>query len=296
MKSISILAPAKVNIHLDILNKRKDGYHNILSLFQMISLHDKLRFSLINKNGKIELSGTPDISLENNIIYKAISLFREHTGLSAGISVNADKQIPLEAGLGGGSSNAAATLRVLNHIFGYPLPKKKLLEIALELGSDVCFFLISPAATVSGRGEKIKPITPRQDLLFAIIMPDFRVSTQKAYSWFENEQHISNFNRITEEKLRYHYKSASPAGWPFFNSFLPVIRKKYPVLNSYLKRIHEFAPQFIGLSGSGSALFAVFNKNNLNKITIKRIKQQYPHVLFAEALDKTPDIKVINNT
>jgi len=265
-------------------------------LFQTISLYDKLLFSRVNKSNAIELSGTPEITLQENIIYKAITLFKEHTGVKDGISVSVHKQIPQEAGLGGGSSNAAASLRALNYMFGYPLSKRKLFEIALELGSDVCFFLISPAATVSGRGEQIKPIKPRRDLLFAIIMPDFNVSTSNAYAWFDDERHTLSFKRITRAKLRYHYKSASPDRWPFFNSFLPLINKMYPKLNLIINHLKEFAPLFMSLSGSGSAFFAVFNKNTVPESTVKCLEKSYPHFLLAEPLDKIPKIEVINNT
>jgi 4-diphosphocytidyl-2-C-methyl-D-erythritol kinase len=296
MKSVSVLSPAKLNIHLHIVNKREDGYHNILSLFQMISLHDKLRFSLLNKNKGIKLTGMKHISIEKNLIYKAIILFREYTGIEAGISAVVNKHIPEQAGLGGGSSNAAATLRALNFLFDYPLSKQKLAEIALQLGSDVRFFLTSPAATVSGRGEHINPLSSRKDLLFFIMMPDFTVSTQKAYSWWDNEHNAVPFTHINEKKLRSLYTKAAPETWPFFNSFAPLILKRYPELNLMDREISELSPAFTGLSGSGSAFFAVFNKKTIPESSVNRLRKTYPHFLFAEALDTIPEIKVFNNT
>ncbi|RKZ15001.1 4-(cytidine 5'-diphospho)-2-C-methyl-D-erythritol kinase, partial [bacterium] len=152
---------AKLNLYLEVLNKRPDGYHNILTIFQMIDLHDKIHLNF-NNSGRITVKTTRKDVPENedNLVYMAIKRFQEKTGLEFGADVFIEKNIPPGGGLGGGSSNAVSTLLSLNRYFNYPLSLSSLKGIADSLGSDTAFFLYGGTVLAQGRGEKIIEILP----------------------------------------------------------------------------------------------------------------------------------------
>jgi 4-diphosphocytidyl-2-C-methyl-D-erythritol kinase len=293
MENISILAPAKINIHLDILKKRTDGYHDILSLFQSVSLYDELLFSELPEKNCVKIQGFAELPRQENIIWRAIQLFRKYSGISTGISVMLHKHIPYQSGLGGGSSDAAATLRALNHLFSCPLPNTALEEIGLQLGSDVCFFLNSAVALVSGRGENIEPVPSRLDLTFVIIMPGFKVRTQDAYSWFDDESDLANFKRLSKNKILFFYTRHSPRRWPFYNSFFPVLSKRYPKLKEIIQKLKIFGTSYVGLSGSGSALFAVLNDEEKAAEILTEFKRIYEHIFLVKPLERIPQIEIV---
>ncbi|MBT7461660.1 MAG: 4-(cytidine 5'-diphospho)-2-C-methyl-D-erythritol kinase, partial [Waddliaceae bacterium] len=156
---LKLSSPAKVNLFLKVVRRRDDGFHDIVSLFQTISLEDRLTFSFSEKD-KVSCSD-PSIPTDGrNLVNKARDLFRKKTGTDATFDIAIEKNIPAEAGLGGGSSNAATTLWALNTLAGNPATHDELREWASELGSDVAFFLSHGTALCTGRGEKIKELPP----------------------------------------------------------------------------------------------------------------------------------------
>jgi len=181
---IDIAAPAKINLHLEVLDKRQDGFHNLKSIFLTVDFCDFLHFELMKgeKTAEIIMKGLDlDLPIEKNIVFRSINLFRERTGFSEGLKVTVEKRIPAGGGLGGGSSDAAATLLALNELAGFPLNRAALLETAAALGSDVPFFICQTgAALVTGRGETIEPIkAPR--LFIVLVNPGFPSDTAAAY-------------------------------------------------------------------------------------------------------------------
>src|SRR6056297_4138164 len=180
-KAISITAPAKVNLHLDIRARRPDGFHEIKSLFVMISLGDELR-AYRTDDKKFGLQGFGKLPLEQNLIWKAYSSYCDAAGEYTGMQVYCRKNIPAMAGLGGGSSDAAAMLRLLQLIHPIKLERSRLLRIAAELGSDVPFFLHSSSALVEGRGEIIKAIETPAAWNCVVVKPDIDVATGEAYA------------------------------------------------------------------------------------------------------------------
>jgi 4-diphosphocytidyl-2-C-methyl-D-erythritol kinase len=181
LTTVSIRSHAKLNIALDVLDKRLDGYHDIQSVIQPISLHDVMTISRTSGHTIFLESSNPALPCdEGNLAYRAAVLFLEASGLDCGIDINIEKHIPMEAGLGGGSSNAAATLVALNRLFGQPLDKDIIPGLCAQLGSDVPLFLIGGTAFASGRGEILDPL-PDLPLHFVVIKPDFGISTAWAY-------------------------------------------------------------------------------------------------------------------
>ena len=168
---IKKISPAKINLYLKVIQKRDDGYHDIISLMQLITLYDELIFSP-HDGGIVLKCPQSDLPVdENNLVYRAAAAFYSRTGIIPGIKITIHKHIPVGAGLGGGSSNAATTLATLNEIHKTPLTKKELMQVGATLGTDVPFFIFGKTAWASGRGETLEEAPPLPPLWFVIINP-----------------------------------------------------------------------------------------------------------------------------
>jgi 4-diphosphocytidyl-2-C-methyl-D-erythritol kinase len=182
--TVSLKSPAKVNLRLEILRRRDDGYHDLRTVFQKISLHDTLHFTLKKERGVSITADHPKLPVgKKNLVYRAVQSMLKVSGYRGGVYVEIEKRIPLGAGLGGGSSNAATALIALNHLLEINLSKKKLMEMGLQIGADVPFFFLEGAAIGSGIGEQLKKLT-LPNLWYVLIYPNFEVSTRWAYQNF----------------------------------------------------------------------------------------------------------------
>ena len=184
MLELKARAPAKINLALDVLGKRPDGYHELRMLMQSVSLYDELTLSLLPEGGAAAASSNrPDLPRDDrNLALRAARLFLGRTGRGEwGCSVHINKKIPVSAGLGGGSSDAAAVLRALNAHFENPIPQNTLMGWALELGSDVPFCLRGGLCLAEGRGERLTPLPPLPDCRFVLCTPPISISTAAMY-------------------------------------------------------------------------------------------------------------------
>ncbi|MBM4350045.1 MAG: 4-(cytidine 5'-diphospho)-2-C-methyl-D-erythritol kinase [Deltaproteobacteria bacterium] len=182
--TLHLESPAKVNLRLEILKKREDGYHEIRTIFQKISLHDTLHFSLRQRRGVRITTDHPGLPTgKRNLVYQAVRSLLERSDYGGGVDVEIEKRIPLGAGLGGGSSNAATALAALNRLLKINLTKKELMEVGAEIGADVPFFLFGGPAIGSGIGERLRKIE-LPALWYVLINPNFEVSTRWAYQNF----------------------------------------------------------------------------------------------------------------
>lgn len=177
-----VKAPAKLNLHLEVLGKRADGYHEIETVMVAVSLYDTLTFRSHSSGTMVLCSDESVGAVDDNLVTRAIRLVRERSGRSDAIAVELEKQIPVAAGLAGGSSDAAATLWALNHLWDLRWPTEKLVELAGELGSDVGFFFHTPAAVARGRGEKVTPCHLGTDLHAVLVCPHEGLSTAQVYA------------------------------------------------------------------------------------------------------------------
>jgi len=260
-EKLPIFAPAKVNLHLAVKNRRPDGFHDIDSVFLAVNFGDTLYFDVIEGKNTVEIAMeglNPPLPMEKNIIFKAVSLFREKTGFSRGLKIKVEKRIPLGGGLGGGSSDAAATLLALNKIAGFPCRREDLLEMAACLGSDVPFFIYeTSAARVTGRGERIVPIDAPM-LFLVIISPGFSSDTSAAYKLLDENRIYRPSNDELSEILKegmFNEKVYSH----FSNDFLGVFPEpEKSVYNEIIAKLLELGARYANLSGSGSACFGVF--------------------------------------
>jgi len=264
----TLLSPAKVNLFLAITGKRKDGYHNLVSLFHTINLFDIFEIKE-TQNFNIKIFGKyfKDIPAnEENLIYKVKCLFEKKTNKKINFSIKLYKNIPPFKGLGGGSSNAAIFLKFLNEYFDEPLSESNIKEILLKVGSDTLFFYKATCALVTGRGEKVYPLSPLKGDLY-IYLPNIKVSTKEAYKAIKEYDNLSENKALSIYKLlkenfpKEHNKSL------FFNTFEKV---NLPSIN-YLKNITSNFSK-VTLSGSGSSLFSV---EDIDILKVEKIKVSF---------------------
>jgi 4-diphosphocytidyl-2-C-methyl-D-erythritol kinase len=178
---ITKASPAKVNLCLKVLRRREDGYHDILSLMQRITLYDEMAFVSTGSGISVHCPGTTLPEDEGNIVYRAAAAFFSRTGTSPDIDIILRKRIPIAAGLGGGSSNAATTLTTLNKMHGSPLSRQELMKIGAELGADVPFFIFEKTAWASGIGDRLIEPPPLPPFWFVVVNPGFAISTKSIY-------------------------------------------------------------------------------------------------------------------
>lgn len=253
---------AKINLALYVINKRNDGYHNIVSLVVKVDF-----FDYIEVKPSKRLSLTTNIALlnnNNNLAYKSAEMFFKHTGIKERVSIDIEKHIPFEAGLGGGSSNAAYVLLALNRIYDYPLSFNDLKNIALNIGSDCPFFLYNSASIICSTGEEVYPINSvLPDDHIAIVKPPFGVSTRKAYSSLILTK-PTNINRMILEK------NLSEGG--IFSIMHNDLERSVFGFYPQIKQIKEDMECIFGrsmLCGSGSSVFSISEKS-INKQMLAR--------------------------
>ena len=266
---MKILTPAKINPLLYILSKREDGFHELYMHMVPVSLFDTLSFNKNKKKGlNFRMKGaTFSEPPEDNLVVRAVRLFENSAGVTADLDIILEKQIPSGAGLGGGSGNAAGTLQALNHIFRRPstpaglLPSEKLFELALELGSDVPFFLEPSPCEIRGRGEKLNPLTKYPELLLVIIKPPLSIPTPDAYH-----------NCIPEERTCFpEVKSFDDLKSHLNNQFETSLLSQYPLLSELKSLLLQNGAFGALVSGSGSAVFGIFDKLELQNHAFKKL-------------------------
>ena len=263
VNEVIIKSPAKLNLHLKVFPKRNDGYHDIESLFQAISLFDDVIVTKSDNNKRCMVNVTSvELPLENTLTV-AYKEFCSYTGITNGVDVRLNKQIFSGAGLGGGSSNGAAMITALDSLFDTNLSRDEKVAIALKVGSDVPFFMYGGAAIVTGRGEFVRSIKMRDDLFFVVIMPDLHSSTKEAFCLFDE------YNDSATQYLNLHEVEQNylvPIGeWTFSNSFTNPLVKKFPAIGSALHDLTVNGSDFSQMSGSGAAVFGVFKSEGLAK-------------------------------
>lgn len=259
MNTIQARAFAKINVGLKVLGKRPDGFHEIRTIYQTIGLSDRLQVSVSHRQGGIHLEcDHQDLtSGRENLVYRAAQLWRRARGFRGGVKLRLEKKIPMGAGLGGGSSDAAVTLLTLERLTGNRLDIADLLELAAELGSDVPLFLLGGRVLGCGRGEEIYPLTDLPVRHCLIAFPGFSVSTAEAY------RALGLRLTQTREKRRISalgMRSPFPleAWGPAENDFEWFVFARWPELASVKRQLIRAGAETASLTGSGSALYAVY--------------------------------------
>ncbi len=253
---MQVLAPAKVNLYLRIVGRRPDGYHLLDSLMVPVSLYDEITVEA--ESGRPEIVMTCDDPTvpggKTNLAYKAAALLCREAGVQAGVSINLRKCIPAGAGLGGGSSNAAAVLKSVNILLSLGLPEARLGALAACLGADVPFFIPCRPARVEGIGEILTAVQALPLRWLVIVVPPFGVSTPWAYRRFDE--------LLPSELSPVHLAQATAGQWPpaelFINDLERAVLPEYPLLAQLKNHLLRLDAQGALMSGSGSAVFGVF--------------------------------------
>jgi 4-diphosphocytidyl-2-C-methyl-D-erythritol kinase len=264
---MEVTARAKINLGLRINGLRPDGYHEISSVFQEIDLADKIDLHEIPSSRLALTCDQPDLPAdESNLCLKAARLLRDTTGCQRGVQMELTKRIPLGAGLGGGSSDAAAVLLGLNRLWELNLDQNTLLDLAAKLGSDVPFFIYGGCCLVGGRGEELRKIDPLVTGSMVMVTPNIHISTVWAYKNIENYRLTSRQDFI---KLQVYFQlehSEALFREYFRNDFEPIIFAHYPVLQEFKEALLQTGAWYASLSGSGAALYGLYHDDQTAQI------------------------------
>jgi 4-diphosphocytidyl-2-C-methyl-D-erythritol kinase len=270
---LTIQAPAKLNLTLEVLSPRSDGYHEIRSIIQTINLCDSLSFQL---SQKVEFRcDLPAWSAGKSLVSRATGLLKEVTGSGKGVTIEISKHIPLVAGLGGDSSDAAATLQGLNALWELGLTQEKLVELASGLGSDVGFFLYGGTALVKGRGEMVTPL-PSLSRKWVVLMfpsvPLLRDKTKQLYASLKPE-HYSR-GEVTDRLVARLTSGEEIRPSDLFNVFDSVAASSFAGFEEYRGKFLDAGAQQVHLAGSGPTLFSLLKDRSQAEKIYRRLKEQ----------------------
>ena len=270
---ISCKAYAKINLCLRVLGKRPDGYHDIFSLMQAIDLCDDISFKRIDEEAIKIKCNDPDVPTgDDNLIARAFLAMKRKYSLSGGLDVRLHKRIPAGAGLGGGSSDCAAAIRAVDEIFQLSLTSSEMVQIGASLGSDVPFFFSSGSAVVTGRGDIVRNIKLPLSYFILLVVPKIHISTKAIYSKLKmNLTKKSSANRLKlyQDKIDM-AKMKGLAG----NDFQDIVFHGYPEVRKVKDSLSGWGLTNISISGTGSAVFAVAPKKEIEGCAIPELKNR----------------------
>lgn len=262
MNNINLKALAKINLGLDVVRKREDGYHEVRMIMQTINLYDKISISKINSEGIIIKTNLPYLPTNsNNIVYKAVDLLKEEFGIRQGVYINLEKRIPVAAGMAGGSSNAAAALMGINKLFQLGLTKRELMIRAVKLGADVPYCILRGTALSEGIGEILTPLPAVPKCYVLIVKPSISVSTKFVYenlrlNEIKDRPDIDGLIEAINEKDLYGITSR------LSNVLESVTTKEYPIIDKLKRDMIELGAMNAIMSGSGPTVFGIFNDHS----------------------------------
>jgi len=264
IKTVQVKAPAKVNLYLKVLGRREDGYHEIRSLIQMVGLYDLLVFQEERSDIQLAIKNASLPADRSNLVFRAAEALQSAAFQGErpkGVSIRLTKNIPIAAGLGGGSSDAAATLIGLNRLWGLRWSRERLAELGGRLGSDVPFFLYGPTAWVFGRGERIERAAPGKPGWMVLVNPGISVSTAWVYQEFSRKLGLTKTDReITINKFIGHIPSIREIFQRSLNDLEAVTLEAFPQLTQIKKELLSLGGKGVLMSGSGPTLFAYFSE------------------------------------
>jgi 4-diphosphocytidyl-2-C-methyl-D-erythritol kinase len=300
VKALKCNSYAKLNLYLEVLNKRKDGFHNIRTIFERISLCDKI-FLKSRPDGKIRItSSSKEIPKDKtNLAFKSAKILKSALNIKEGVEIKIIKNIPVSAGLGGGSSNAAATLLGLNKLWGLNLSKKRLVSFAKEIGSDVPFFISNrPFAYADSRGDRVKPLKDikAKRLWHVIVLPKLKIATPFIYKKWDIAKNfgltpIKRGGKIDPSQLGL-VKLARPKkgveililalkrndlsllSSALFNSLYQVVSGLYPELNCIKRKLEILGAKAVLMSGSGPAVFGTVSSRKEARSLIREVSRK----------------------
>jgi 4-diphosphocytidyl-2-C-methyl-D-erythritol kinase len=284
---IAVRAHAKINLDLRVLGPRLDGFHELRTVFQAISLHDVIE--CVPRDGPFAIEcGTAGVPLDrSNLVWRAAeALWRSlrRPGQVRDVFIRLHKQIPLQAGLGGGSSNAAGTLLALARLWRVPVRANQLTDVAATLGADVPFFLSGGTALGLGRGDEVYPLADLPRHWIVLLIPGFGVSTADAYDWYDTEREMGRGVSTREPQV-------VPGPWPsraaqMINDLEAPIARHHPEIDQMRTALRRAGALAAAMSGSGSTVFGLFQKRAEALAAVERLSGSGWRVLLTESLGR----------
>ena len=272
MSTLSLPSPGKINLFLHITGQRSDGYHNLQTLFQLLDFGDKLVFRS-NRSGNIKINGNIDgVDEKNNLIFHAATLLQKSTGCDLGCTIDLTKNLPMGAGLGGGSSNAATTLVGLNALWKCGLTANQLSDLGKTLGADVPVFVHGESAFAEGIGDILTPLTLPQRW-FLVITPNCHVSTREIFS---NPQLTRNSSPIKIRAL---------SGVEYRNDCQDVVSKLHPAVGTVLQWVENFSAPL--MTGTGASVFCSFDSKSEAQHVLSKLPKQWTGFV-AKGVNRSP--------
>ncbi len=265
MKEIKLNALTKINLSLDIINKRPDNYHNVRMIMQTLELHDIVKIEKASEGIKVSTDNPAVPDGEGNIAFRAAKIFLDITHISYGVKISIQKRIPVAAGLGGGSSDAASTLKGMDKLFNTDINENILIDMAEKIGADVPFFLKGGTALAEGKGEILTGLKKLPELNVLLVNPGFEISTSFAYSQFKS------YDIIERPNIQLLLNAIDNGYWDILASNMrnvleSVITLRFPVVGEIKSLLLKFGAMGSMMSGSGPTVFGIFP----NKVSASR--------------------------
>ncbi len=274
-KTITVSAPAKLNLFLHITGQREDGYHLLQTVFQFLDYSDTITLSKREDNNIVRVSDLAGVSAEDDLVVKAAKLLQPHCYSPLGVDISVDKVLPMGGGLGGGSSNAASVLVALNHLWGCGLSQQKLMELGVQLGADVPVFIFAQSAWAEGVGERLKPID-LPEKWFLVLKPQINVSTAEV---FANSQLRRDCSTIT---IRDFLTGQTE------NVCEKPVREMYPEVDQALTELARYCENSESrLTGTGACVFAAFDTREKAEKAFTELSEKWDGFV-ARGMNQTP--------
>ncbi|MGQ9677078.1 MAG: 4-(cytidine 5'-diphospho)-2-C-methyl-D-erythritol kinase [Chloroflexota bacterium] len=279
---LELQARAKINLTLEVLGRRPDGYHEILSVMQAVDLHDTLRLELAE--GLSLTSNWPHLETPDNLVLKAARLLKQAAKVDLGAQMHLVKAIPLAAGLGGGSSDAAAALQGLNELWGRPLPGEELVTVASAVGSDVPFFLVDGTALAEGRGERVTKLPPLRRRWVVLVTPSVEVQNKTAYLYSLLSPQDYSAGVATREVVEALRSGESPDPSLFVNVFQPIALDRFPDVRRWHDSMFRLGAERVWLAGSGPTLFTLCSDEGSSRYLARLLEAEGATVLVTRTV------------
>ncbi len=280
MESATIEAYAKINLTIDVIGKHHSEYHNIESIMQQLDLHDNITLMVIEKGIKIN-SNNHICSDEKNLAYRAAELLIEKFKINRGVEITIEKNIPVAAGLGGGSADAAATLKGMNSLFNLGLSEEELIKISGDIGMDVAFCLFGGTAYATGRGNELQRIEKVPMLYVVLAKPNFDILTEKAYQNIDYKK-TGRQLKTAEMLCAIREKNINKIAKNLHNDFEYYVCNKYLIINEIKQKMIQNGALNALMSGSGPTVFGITEREDTARDIYKSLTQE---LYFKENLD-----------
>lgn len=274
---------AKVNITLDVLRRREDGYHEVKMIMQTVSLYDKISVRKQKQGIRMRVN-LPYLPVDSrNLAYQAAQLFFEKTKIAGGAEIRIEKHIPVAAGLAGGSGNAAAVLCALNELYHTGLPQEQLAKIGLEIGADVPYCIYGGTMLAEGIGEKLTKLPPLPVCYILLVKPKISVSTKKVYEALDMKQ-VTEHPDTNGVIQALHQKNVTEVSIRMFNVLQQVTEQMHPEIMEIRSKFMENGAEGTIMSGSGPTVFGIFEEETAAKRAYQNMRQNYPETFLTKSI------------